>query len=299
MIVWSASTPKTPCIFPDGTQVLASGWLQRKVGEPAPDFGLYLDPQWAPTWPAVMLDWPDFGVPRDRDVADARDTRRVRAGSRRADESKSPALAVTDARAPSWRAWQFWPACRPTRLSSGCARRTAAAPFRSRHNSTGSSAIRSDLPAQTENSGRRSRVRLISKKPSVPDDQDDAVPQFGGCLTARHRRHHGPEERRVVDADDRRPDFEADALDPVLVAGAQRLVKFGRGHRVGQVSWQLDLLQGGLHGGAFDGRFGEVKAVAQGGVERQQNLVAVTLLSRNQYPHRPPCDVHALAVVLG
>jgi hypothetical protein len=58
-------------IFPDGTQVLASGWLQRKVGEPVPDFGLYLDPLWAPTWPAIMLDWPDFGVPRDRDVADA------------------------------------------------------------------------------------------------------------------------------------------------------------------------------------------------------------------------------------
>jgi hypothetical protein len=58
-------------IFPDGTRVLASGWLQRKIGEPAPDFGLYLDPQWAPSWPAVMLDWPDFGVPRDRDTADA------------------------------------------------------------------------------------------------------------------------------------------------------------------------------------------------------------------------------------
>jgi hypothetical protein len=58
-------------IFPDGTRVLASGWLQRKIGEPAPDFGLYLDPQWAPSWPAVMLDWPDFGVPRDPDTADA------------------------------------------------------------------------------------------------------------------------------------------------------------------------------------------------------------------------------------
>jgi len=57
-------------IFPDGTQVLASGWLERKTGEPTPDFGLYLDPMWTPTWPSVLLDWPDFGVPADRDVAD-------------------------------------------------------------------------------------------------------------------------------------------------------------------------------------------------------------------------------------
>ena len=72
-------------IFPDGTRVLASGWLQRKVGEPTPDFGLYLDPQWTPTWPAVMLDWPDFGVPRDRDVADEQIRgafERARAGER-------------------------------------------------------------------------------------------------------------------------------------------------------------------------------------------------------------------------
>ncbi|HEX8966595.1 MAG TPA: protein-tyrosine phosphatase family protein [Chloroflexota bacterium] len=55
--------------FPDGTRVLASGWLERAVGEPKPDFGLYLDPQWTPTWPSVMLDWPDFGVPRDTSIA--------------------------------------------------------------------------------------------------------------------------------------------------------------------------------------------------------------------------------------
>jgi hypothetical protein len=72
-------------IFPDETRVLASGWLQRKPGELAPDFGLYLDPQWHPTGPAVVLDWPDFGVPVDRAVAD-REIRgafaRARAGER-------------------------------------------------------------------------------------------------------------------------------------------------------------------------------------------------------------------------
>jgi protein-tyrosine phosphatase len=56
--------------FPDGTRVLASGWLQRKVGESTPDFG---------------LDWPDFGVPRDWDVADEQIRgafERARAGER-------------------------------------------------------------------------------------------------------------------------------------------------------------------------------------------------------------------------
>jgi protein-tyrosine phosphatase len=69
--------------FPDGTRVLASGWLERTSHEPKPDFGLYLDPAWSPTWPAVLLDWPDFGVPADWQAADAaiRDAfERARAG---------------------------------------------------------------------------------------------------------------------------------------------------------------------------------------------------------------------------
>ena len=28
-------------------------------------------PPWTPWWPAVALDWPDFGVPADAEVADA------------------------------------------------------------------------------------------------------------------------------------------------------------------------------------------------------------------------------------
>jgi hypothetical protein len=67
-------------VFPDGTRVLASGWLERKPGQPGPDFGLYLDPQWTPNWPAVLLDWPDFGVPRSTEVAD----REIRAAFERA-----------------------------------------------------------------------------------------------------------------------------------------------------------------------------------------------------------------------
>jgi len=57
--------------FPDGTQVLASGWFDRKQNEPEPDYGLYLDPMWTPEWPAEHLDWPDFGVPKQHALADA------------------------------------------------------------------------------------------------------------------------------------------------------------------------------------------------------------------------------------
>jgi len=56
--------------FPDGTQVLASGWLARGAEAWKPDFGLYLDPAWQPLdWPHVLLDWPDFGVPTETLVA--------------------------------------------------------------------------------------------------------------------------------------------------------------------------------------------------------------------------------------
>lgn len=55
--------------FPNGTTVRASGIRERVVDDPARDFGLYLDAAWAPSWPAAMIDWPDFGVPADGDAA--------------------------------------------------------------------------------------------------------------------------------------------------------------------------------------------------------------------------------------
>ena len=33
------------------------------------DFGLYLDPRWEPTWPAALIQWQDFGVPAEPEVA--------------------------------------------------------------------------------------------------------------------------------------------------------------------------------------------------------------------------------------
>ena len=56
-------------VFPDGTAVRASPLAAR--GAEACDFGLYLDARWAPTWPAAVVEWEDFGVPRDPDAAAA------------------------------------------------------------------------------------------------------------------------------------------------------------------------------------------------------------------------------------
>jgi protein-tyrosine phosphatase len=56
--------------FPDGTRVLASGWLARGAAAWRPTFGLYLDPSWTPVdWPHLFLDWPDFGIPANTEDA--------------------------------------------------------------------------------------------------------------------------------------------------------------------------------------------------------------------------------------
>ncbi len=55
--------------FPDGTQVTAASVASRQEDRPERDFGLYMDPSWAPTWTAEMIDWPDFGVPSEPERA--------------------------------------------------------------------------------------------------------------------------------------------------------------------------------------------------------------------------------------
>ncbi|MGH9096399.1 MAG: protein-tyrosine phosphatase family protein [Acidimicrobiales bacterium] len=54
-------------MLPDGTEVIAVSFDTRDpyARDQAPDFGLYLDPQWDPPWPHDHIDWPDFGVPYD------------------------------------------------------------------------------------------------------------------------------------------------------------------------------------------------------------------------------------------
>jgi hypothetical protein len=56
-------------VFPDGTAVRASSLAARDAE--ACDFGLYLDARWAPTWPAAVVEWEDFGVPRNPEAAAA------------------------------------------------------------------------------------------------------------------------------------------------------------------------------------------------------------------------------------
>ena len=51
--------------FPDGTAVEGLAHSERCVQKPSRDFGLYLDPCWAPSWHAETLTWPDHGVPAD------------------------------------------------------------------------------------------------------------------------------------------------------------------------------------------------------------------------------------------
>jgi hypothetical protein len=61
---------RTRVVLPDGTEVTAVsfGSADPYAREVAPDFGLYLDERWQPPWPYEFFDWPDFGVPDDRDL---------------------------------------------------------------------------------------------------------------------------------------------------------------------------------------------------------------------------------------
>ncbi len=56
--------------FPDGTVVRACGVASRDENAAWREFGLYLDAAWEPDWPAVVIDWPDFGVPMSREDVD-------------------------------------------------------------------------------------------------------------------------------------------------------------------------------------------------------------------------------------
>ena len=55
--------------FPDGSRVRASSLAERDPDDPERAYGLYLDAQWEPTWPAEMVAWPDFGLPDEPEVA--------------------------------------------------------------------------------------------------------------------------------------------------------------------------------------------------------------------------------------
>lgn len=58
-------------VLPDGAVVLARGRLDLVPAERSrePDFAVYLDERWRGdpqvTWPCLLIDWPDFGLPSD------------------------------------------------------------------------------------------------------------------------------------------------------------------------------------------------------------------------------------------
>ena len=66
--------------FPNGVEVAAVPLAERRADNPDRDVGLYMDPEWAPTWEAELMAWEDFGLPTDPDAA----TRQITAAYRRA-----------------------------------------------------------------------------------------------------------------------------------------------------------------------------------------------------------------------
>ncbi len=55
--------------FPDGSRVRASSIADRRTDDRDGSYGLYLDPRWEPTWPADLIEWEDFGLPADGELA--------------------------------------------------------------------------------------------------------------------------------------------------------------------------------------------------------------------------------------
>ena len=47
----------------------AASLADRRANDPERAYGLYLDERWAPTWPADVVAWPDFGLPAEPGVA--------------------------------------------------------------------------------------------------------------------------------------------------------------------------------------------------------------------------------------
>jgi hypothetical protein len=55
--------------LPDGTIVRARPVAERDPHDAWRSFGLYCDPAWTPAWPAELIDWPDYSLPRDAEQA--------------------------------------------------------------------------------------------------------------------------------------------------------------------------------------------------------------------------------------
>jgi hypothetical protein len=61
--------PGTDLTLPRGGRIRASASYHRSADVPERVWGLYMDPYWAPTWPARMLPWENMALPHDFDEA--------------------------------------------------------------------------------------------------------------------------------------------------------------------------------------------------------------------------------------
>jgi hypothetical protein len=114
--------------FPDGTHVRAASLADRRADDHERAFGLYLDERWAPTWPADVVAWPDFGLPAEPDVA-ARQISDAFLRARRGELVEVGCLEGAAGPARRWHAWRFSLECRRRRLFPGCARLTGERPW--------------------------------------------------------------------------------------------------------------------------------------------------------------------------
>jgi protein-tyrosine phosphatase len=63
--------PGTLITLPCGARVRAAASYHRREDDRERGFGIYMDPHWAPSWPAEVVDWENMGLPRDFERAAA------------------------------------------------------------------------------------------------------------------------------------------------------------------------------------------------------------------------------------
>ncbi len=147
--------------------------------------------------------------------------------------------------------------------------------------------------------GGLSRLRLSSKKPSVPATRSTAVPEPTGRLALRSRRDHGAEEGDPSQVDDRGADVVADRVHSLVVGLSHGIVELGRVRRGREVGRQPDLFERLDNDARVLPALLEVDPVAQGCVERQEHLWTFGLFGCDAHPHGAHGFLHEVPVALG
>src|ERR1019366_1399107 len=110
-----------------------------------------------------------------------------------------------------------------------------------------------------------------------PGDHDQAVPESSGSFTARGWCDHGAEQGRAADAENGRPDIEADLVERLVVRVLDEWIELracgGRGQRAGQARLRESF---GDNGGIVATSL-VVKPGAYRGVQRSEDAAAIVL----------------------